>query len=125
MNLERIQTHLFKIAEAIEPVNNARLAAALVHKNRIIAYGFNKKVSHPFQVKFASHPDKIYLHAEISCIKNALRHVDVDFLKRCTMYVLRIKKSGKYFVHGLAKPCKGCQLALDTFGISKIIYTED
>jgi deoxycytidylate deaminase len=119
---------LQKVAEALEPVSRQRIAAMLVYKNDVIAVGYNKMKTHPFQRQFAKHEDAIYLHAEVDCIKNALRNVDLNIIKKSTMYVLRVKRpddNPKKFVRGLAKPCCGCQRALAQFGIKDVHYTTD
>ena len=111
---------LEKVAEAIEPVANHRLAASLIHKNNIISIGFNKKKTHPFQRQYAKNEDAIYLHAEIDCIINAMRNGEED-MSKYSLYVLRAKKDG----NGLAKPCEGCQRAIAAMGIKKVYYTTD
>jgi deoxycytidylate deaminase len=119
---------LDKVAQGLEPVARARVAAFLVYKNEIIAVGYNKSKSHPFQKRFGSNSKAIYLHAEVDCIKNSLRDVDVDFLKKCTMYVLRTKRPDNdhnAFVRALSKPCEGCHRAINTFGIKHVYYTTD
>jgi tRNA(Arg) A34 adenosine deaminase TadA len=119
---------LEKVAIAVEPAPRQRMAAVLVYKNDVVAIGYNKMKTHPIAKRFQKHEEAIYLHAEIDCIKNALRVVDVDFLSKCTMYVLRLKRpetDHKKFVHGMAKPCCGCELAIDQFGIKNVYYTTD
>jgi len=44
--------------------------------------------SHPFQKRWAPHPEAIYTHAEIDAIRNALKR-DED-LTRCTLYIARL-----------------------------------
>jgi len=108
--------------------NRARLAAAVVYRNRIIAVGTNQKKSHPFQKKYASNEDAIYLHAEVSAIKNALRHIDEKMLAKSTLYVCRIKRTGarnSSFTWGISKPCIGCQRAIATFNIKRVVYSEE
>lgn len=119
---------LEKVAIASDPVGRARLAACLVYKNELISIGTNKYKTHPFAKKFRKNDNAQCLHAEIDAIKNALRIVDVDFLTKCTMYVLRVKHPDhdhRKFVHGLAKPCSGCQQAIDTFDLKKVYFTTD
>jgi tRNA(Arg) A34 adenosine deaminase TadA len=125
---ERNWNVLEKLALAIEPASRQRMTAMLVYKNEVIALGYNKMKTHPIAKRFQKHEEAIYLHAEIDCIKNALKVVDVDFLAKCTMYVLRVKRPDhdhNAFVRGLAKPCCGCEMALDQFGIKKVYYTTD
>lgn len=119
---------LEKVAMASEPVFRQRLAALLVYKNEVISIGINKTKSHPFQRKFAKHSDAIYLHAEVDCIKNALRQYDEDIIAKSTLYVLRMKRPEndlKNFMRGLSKPCEGCQRAIAAFGIKNVYYTTD
>jgi deoxycytidylate deaminase len=118
---------LFKLAETVEPVGNAKLAAAIVIKNEIISFGINKRKSHPFQKRFGKNSDAIFLHAEIDAIKNALRHVSQEELSRASLYVARAKKTEKRnYIQGMAKPCeKGCQCAIAAFGIKNVYYTTD
>lgn len=120
--------YLWPVAKAIEPVANCRLAACLVYRNEIISVGVNRKKTHPFMLRFSRHEDAIYLHAETDAIKNALKEYDEDFVSRCKLYVLRVKKPqeySKHFVTGMAKPCAGCQRALATFNIRECYYSLD
>ena len=119
---------LEKIAEAVEPVAKQRLASLLVYKGEVIAVGYNKMKTHPFAKQFSKNASTEYLHAEVDCIKNALRHINVDMLSKCTMYVLRVKRPfglPHNFMRGLSKPCCGCQRAIDQFGIKKVYFTTD
>jgi len=114
-----------KLAIGSEGVTGTRMAACVVYKNRVISFGLNRLKSHPFQQKFSKNSDSIYLHAETDAIKNALRFVDVDDLKKSTLYICRIKKISKKDCWGLSKPCSGCQKAISTFGIKNVIYSND
>lgn len=111
---------LKKITQDLDCVGNQTLASCIVKKNKIISFGHNKKKTHPLQSKFNKHPEAIYLHAEIDAIKNALKRVSVDDLVGSTLYIARTKKDGS---EGLAKPCKGCMQAIDSFGIKEVVYT--
>lgn len=120
--------YLWPLARDIEPVADCRLAACLVYKNDIISVGVNRKKSHPFMLRFSRHEDAIYLHAETDAIKNALKSYDEEFLQRCRLYVLRVKKPqeySKHYITGMAKPCSGCQRALATFNIRDCFYSLD
>lgn len=113
---------LKKITQDIECVANQTLAACVVKRNKIISFGHNKKKTHPLQNKFNKHPEAIYLHAEIDAIKNALKRVSANELAGSTLYIVRTKKNGS---EGLAKPCKGCMQAIESFGICEVIYTSN
>lgn len=121
---------LEKIATDLNPktINRARLASCLVIKNEIVAFGVNQLKSHPFQAKFSRNEDSIYLHAETDCIKNSLKHVNVEMLHKATMYICRVKRRDNVkhkYVWGLSKPCEGCARAIATFGIKKVVYSCD
>lgn len=119
---------LSKIAESIEPVGNAKIAAAVVYKNEIVSIGNNKKKSHPFQKKFSKNSESIFLHAETDAIKGALKKIDLEHLNKCKLYIARVKftdRGRKNIISGLAKPCEGCQKAIATFNIKRVCYSCD
>ncbi len=119
----------FTLAQSVERFPNAKIGAMLVLGNRIIAYGWNQRKTHTFVRKYSNHGDMYcYLHAEVHCIKNALRVIDPDDLSKATLYVARAKRpysGSKKWVYGLAKPCEGCQKAIDDFSIRRVVYTLD
>ena len=119
---------LQKVAAA-NPYDNAKVAAAVVRNNKIIAIGINSKKSHPLAARFGKNEQAIFLHAEVAAIKNALREVDnVEDLEKMEMYICRVKKPrpfSKKWVWGIAKPCDGCQRAIAEFGLRRVVYTTD
>jgi len=119
---------LSKIAADISPIRSARLAACVVHRNSIIAFGTNCMKSHPFQARYGKNDDSVYLHAETSAIKNALKYISLEELSKCTLYISRVKyedtKKNK-LLFGTAKPCPGCFRCINTFNIKKVYYTLD
>lgn len=117
----------FAQAISSEKAGGARLGVAIVIKNRVIAFGTNKKKTHPFQAQYAKNKDAIDLHAENDAIVNALHQVKIDDLERATMYIARAKRStrGGPFTWGLAKPCTGCMRAISAFNIKRVVYTTD
>lgn len=108
------------ICEAVEPVSRSRHAASVVYKKKTVAYGYNRLKSHPFHNKFTKNDDAIYLHAETDAIKNALKKIDQDTLKKCTLYVMRLDLNDQI---AFSKPCPGCQRAIANFGIKNVVYT--
>lgn len=105
-----------------------RHVAAIVHRNKIIAFGHSHKKSHPFQLKYGKNEEAIYWHAETNVIFNALKIVDTATLKRCRLYVCRIKcedHDHRSLMFGLSKPCDGCQECIDEYQIPTLIYTMD
>lgn len=123
----RIINLLAKIAVNLNPVGSAKIATAIVYKNSIIAFGNNKKKTHPFQAKFGRNEKSIDLHGEIDVIKNALKILSQEELAKSTLYICRVKyfdESKKQIVFGMSKPCSGCERAIATFNIKKVYYTD-
>ena len=125
----KIITFLRRQAIEVEPVRGAKIAAAIVFKNDIISIGKNQMKTDPFQAKFSSNPESIFLHAEISAIKGALYHLELSELKKSSLYIYRIKRpmanhKGKW-ITGSAKPCEGCLGAITEFEIPKVVFTTD
>jgi len=119
---------LTKVAESNDEYPRARLAAAIVYKNKIVSIGINRNKTDPLQAKYCKNDEAIYLHAEIHAIKNALRELSVDDLAKCDLYICRVKKpseKAKKFVWGMSKPCCGCSRAIAEFGIRNVVYTTD
>ena len=110
---------LIDIARDQPKVFGVRIAAALYRGNRLVSYGFNSPKSHPFQKRWAKHPEVIYTHAEVDAIRNALKR-DED-LTRCSLYVARTTLQGQ----ALAYPCDGCWSAIKAFGIRDVYWTEE
>jgi deoxycytidylate deaminase len=104
-----------------------RHVAAVVYRNKIISYGMSNKKSHPFQSKYSKNIEAIFWHAETNSIFNALKRVDVDTLKKCTLYVCRVKHEDTAgdMMFGMSKPCIGCQECIDEYQIPTIVYTLD
>lgn len=118
---------MFIIAQDLPLVYKARIVASLVHKGKVIAIGTNQYKTHPMAAKFAHHPSATSLHAEVACIRNAINRHGTEILKKSTLHVVRAKTtpSREEFVHGLAKPCSGCERAIRTFEIPEVIYSTD
>jgi deoxycytidylate deaminase len=115
---------LDKVVEASDHPKH-QLAAAIVYRNRIVSLGYNRMKSDPLQARFGENSEKIYLHAEIAAIKNALKCLGVFDLKRCSLYIYRKKKVNGVYCMGLAKPCSGCMRAIVEFGLKEVIYSND
>jgi deoxycytidylate deaminase len=120
-----IQDEIFKIAQSVEPVRGARIAAAVVRRGRIISYGYNHMKSHPFQAKFCKNRHSVFFHAEVHAIKNALTSVDVEDISKCELYIVRAKrdKANRKWITGMSKPCSGCQKCIDLFDLKSVYYS--
>ena len=125
MKHEAIIKLLERVAEDVSPIKTARIAAAIVYRGEIISIGINSYKSDPLQAKYSKNEHAIYLHAEIAAIKKALKRINKDELKRCDMYIVRRKIHNGIMCNGLAKPCSGCQRAIETYGIHNVFYTLD
>lgn len=114
-------------AASSERVAAARVSAVLVIKNRVIAFGTNSRKSHPFQAAYGKNKEAIYLHAETDCIKNALKKVSVEDLRKATMYVARTKKANSRpnapDMWGMSKSCSGCTRAIAEYELKRVVYT--
>lgn len=140
--MDKYLSLLSTIAIDVMPVGNAKVAAALVYKGEIISIGVCSVKSHTLQKKYRrirpwSNPNNegTYRHAEIDAlIKGQKRLAALKGsrgsnipLKKCTMYVARVKRANSFatdYVSGMAKPCEGCMKALTEAGIVNIVYTE-
>lgn len=111
---------LLQLAHHQMPVGGARIQAALLYKNKIIAQGWNHKKTHTFYNQF--HPWAVP-HAETHCLHNSIKLGYEEVLHKCVMVVVRSKKVGGTFIQGLSKPCKRCQYALDLFAVRNVYYT--
>ena len=118
----RVFDTLSKIAAVTPKVASCKIAAAISYKNRTVSYGTSSYKTSPFQKKYASTEHRIFLHAEIATIKSALRSLDLNELKKSTLFICRVKANGDW---GVSKPCEGCQRAIAEFEIANVYYTVD
>ena len=117
---ERVLNVLGDVASTQERVANQRLAACIIHRGDIVSIGINQKKTHPFQAQYAKNDEAIYLHAEVDAIKNALKVLSVEDLKKSTLVVCRLKADSSF---GLAKPCIGCMRAIINFNLRDVYFT--
>lgn len=104
------------------------MAAGVVYKRHLIATGTNQPKTHPLMMSEGYREDQLFRHAEVDAILNALRLITAEQLKQCELHVVRVKRpynASKTWVHGLAKPCKGCTNVIQNYGITKVYWTED
>lgn len=104
------------------------MAAGIVYKKHLIATGVNQPKTHPLMLTEGYRNDQRFRHAEVDAIRNALRLVTAEQLKRCELHIVRVKRphiASKAWVHGLAKPCEGCANVIENYGIKKVYWTED
>lgn len=86
-------------------------------KGKIISTGYNKRKTHPLQVKHSNRhgKKKYFLHAEIAALVKCRKQPH-------TLYVARLTKGDKI---GMAKPCPICMDAIIEAGVKVIVYTNN
>lgn len=132
MRYNRFIEKAITIAKSMEfPIFGTRVAAIIVFKNKIISYANNQQRSDPFQRRFSHNINKIFVHAEISAIKKALNVINIETLKKCSIYTARVgynrpisKKTYGDLIILPAFPCKICLSAIVEFGLKEIISTK-
>jgi len=105
-----------------------RLASCVVYKGKIVAFGLNKRKSHPFQLLYGKNKDSWFLHDEIDAIHKATKKLSAYEFTKSSLYVARVKfesSSSRNFINGLAKPCVGCARCIATFGFKRVVYTNE
>jgi hypothetical protein len=130
MNETKLMYALAKIAEAVDPIQGARIAAAIVLNGSILSIGTNKKKTHPLQARYAADEHKLFLHAEIDAIQRAFHREERGDYRptHSTLYVCRAKfwPQEQIWGWGLARPCQdGCLCAARDFGLEKVVYSVD
>lgn len=89
-------------------------------RGRVLTVGENSySKTHPLQAKYAVSvglDDKIFLHAEIAALSKLKR-----FHKPYRIVVERYLSNGET---AIAKPCKVCQAAIESHGITLVEWTE-
>jgi tRNA(Arg) A34 adenosine deaminase TadA len=118
MKQDRVLSHLHRLAKKTEGIDGGRvrMAAAIVHKKRIVSTGVNRMKSHPIMMSSGYRTGQDLLHAETDAIvRSGLKDFsDYD------LYVVRILKSDEF---ALAKPCDGCSEILNTLNFKNVYYT--
>lgn len=108
--------------------NEASIVAGILYKNKFYAFGLNNYKTHPFQKKYGRTEYHICLHAEVSAIAEAIKHLTPDELVKSELIVIRTKwvdKYRSYRIFGTAKPCSGCEKCIKDHHIKKVWYSTD
>ena len=116
-----MKNEIFKILEEenlkADMIGCSRHSAAIVHRNKIISIGHNKRKTHPLMLKFQHRSFKILLHAEIDAISKVRNK---NLLKDSEMYVSRLSKGNNILN---SEPCETCKKAIRFYGINKVYWT--
>lgn len=126
--MDKYLSSLITIAQDVLPVGHAKVAACIVYKGEIISIGYCSYKTHPLQKRYGRNVHSSFLHAEVDALVKAQKRVLSRgiSLKKCTMYVARVKRPYAFSIEwttGLAKPCSGCERALTDAGLTRIVYT--
>lgn len=127
MSPENIFSILEKVAIS-SSFQRYKLAAAVVHRGKIISIGQNSLTSNPFQAKYSSNPERIFWHAEVNSIHRALKEIGRQELPKCNLFVCRVKyesEKKRKFITGNSCPCAGCWRCIRDFGIKSVWHTLD
>lgn len=103
----------------LSDVPTYKIGAILVFKKSIISTGFNKKKSHPLQLKYNQYRevgkrDRSAVHAELDCLKN-VRYVPKDAI----LFIGRRDLNGN---PAMCRPCEACLRLIYIYNISTIVY---
>lgn len=125
----KILEELLEITQNLDRVSNASIAALLV-VGKTPFMGFNQTKTHPMQSRYRKNPLQMGFHAEVHAISRAVAALGEDEVKnsKTTLYITRGKfqhgpPESRFWIQGLARPCDGCSMAIDDFGINKVFYT--
>ncbi len=94
--------------------------ACIASKNRIHSIGFNQTKSSPIIKLYSGTENKQYIHAESDALKAFRFNTLTKQLKGCTMYSIRVDRTGTWNV---AKPCSICSEMIRDSGITRVVYT--
>ena len=118
---DRIKDKLIEVANTQAVcIASSKHASCIVHKKRILSFGWNKKKSHPICVEHQDNPERIFLHAEMDAIVRAVNLYGSDILSDSDLYVLRVTKGGRL---GYSKPCNGCMSVIRSFKIRNVFWS--
>ena len=122
---KQIEDYLLKVPRQtrVHGQTIAHVGALIVYRGCILALGHNQLKSHPLQADYKNY--RIYLHAEMDALRKALRSIGKEELAQCYLYVLRLKRGGRGWIRGCAKPCNDCMVVLVGFGLQegRILWT--
>ena len=115
-------------ASKLSDFGKVNIGCIAVYKKCVIGVGYNTTKTSPIQLKYDKYREldtnngvepKHSLHAEIMCL-NSIKTLDIDFSK-VKLYVYREDMNGNL---SICKPCRGCQKAIEEFGIKEVFYTD-
>ena len=99
--------------QALKSEMNFNHGAVLIYRGRIIGKGRNTYTN-------SSYNEKSSVHAEISAIKDGLKKISCDELKKCELVIIRVNKAGECLN---SKPCHNCEQFIRKYCIKKVFYS--
>jgi tRNA(Arg) A34 adenosine deaminase TadA len=99
--------------QALKSEMNFNHGAIVTHRGRIVGKGHNKYCNSNFN-------EKTSLHAEVCAIKDALKKITEDDLKKCQLIVIRVNREGECLN---SKPCCNCTRFINQFKIKKVFHS--
>lgn len=99
--------------QAIKSEMNFNHGAVLIYRGKIVGRGRNTYNN-------SSYSEKSSLHAEVSAIKDGLKKISTEELKKCELVIIRVNRSGDCVN---SKPCCKCERFINNFNIKKVFYS--
>lgn len=97
-----------------------RHVTVLVKQKKVISIGENRPLK-THKAAYANCPEFPFIHAELDAIIRAKNKSRIDF-SACTLYNLRVGKSGRLL---MARPCKHCQTLIRAANFKGVYYTNE
>jgi tRNA(Arg) A34 adenosine deaminase TadA len=99
--------------QALKSEMNFNHGAVLIYRGRIVGKGYNTYIN-------SSYNEKNSIHAEISAIKNGLKKISTEELKKCELVIIRVNRLGECLN---SKPCHNCENFIKKFNIKKVFHS--
>lgn len=103
------------------PMHQKHGCVIVYNNNKIIAEGHN--YAYDYMIKW----ETIFsIHAEIDAInklKQIMKNKNKDFIKKCTLYIVRIGTCNQNYPLKSSNPCENCLNAINSIGIPRICYS--
>lgn len=99
--------------QALKSEMNFNHGAVLIHRGKIVGKGRNTYIN-------SSYNEKSSIHAEVSAIKDGLKKISAEELKKCELVIIRVNRSGECLN---SKPCCNCERFIRSCNIKKVFYS--
>ena len=112
---ERLNEYIMIAAdEAKKSPMSQKHGCVVIHKNKVVATGFNKQVE-PFSLTS--------IHAEVNALIKAKKILNKSELKQAKLMVVRIGTNSMDNPLKYSKPCKVCQNFIEKLGVQLVYYS--